>query len=69
MKVNRKLMIISMVIIAFLAVGAVSASENVTNDLETADFHETITVDDNLNDAVAADDESEKFHHLKVKWL
>ena len=33
MKVNRKLMIISMVIIAFLAVGAVSASENVTNDL------------------------------------
>ncbi len=60
MKVNHKLMIISMVIISFLAVGAVSASENVTNDLETADFHETITVDDNLNDAVAADDESEK---------
>ena len=60
MKVNRKLMIISMVIIAFLAVGAVSASENVTNDLEIADFEETIAVDDNLNDAVAADDESEK---------
>ena len=60
MKVNRKLMIISMVIIAFLAVGAVSASENVTNDLEIADFQETIAVDDNLNDAVAADDESEK---------
>ena len=58
MKVNRKLMIISMVIIAFLAVGAVSASENVTNDLEIADFQETIAVDDNLNDAVAADDES-----------
>ena len=60
MKVNRKLMIISMVIIAFLAVGAVSASENVTNDLEIADFQETIAFDDNLNDAVAADDESEK---------
>ena len=38
MKINHGLLIISMMIITFLAVGAVSASENVSDVIETADF-------------------------------
>ena len=48
MKVNHGLIIISMVIISLLAVGAVSASENVSDVIETADIDEVMTVQDSV---------------------
>jgi hypothetical protein len=59
MKINRGLIIISMIIISLLAVGAVSASENVSDVIETTDYDEVISVDDNIDDAVAIDDTSD----------
>ena len=56
MKFNRSLIIISMVIISLLAIGAVSASENVSDVIETADFDEVVAVDDNIGDSVAIED-------------
>ena len=53
MKINRGLIIISMIIISLLAVGVVSASENVSDVIETTDYDEVISVDDNIDDAVA----------------
>ena len=58
MKVNRGLLIISMVIISLLAVGVVSASENVSDVIETADFDEVVAVDDNIEYVNAIDDNS-----------
>ena len=48
MKVNHGLIIISMVIISLIAVGAVSASENVSDVIETADIDEVMTVQDSV---------------------
>ena len=56
MKINRSLIVISMVIISLLAIGAVSASENVSDVIETADFDEVVAVDDNIEDSVAIED-------------
>ena len=56
MKFNRSLIVISMVIISLLAIGAVSASENVSDVIETADFDEVVAVDDNIGDSVAIED-------------
>ena len=56
MKINRSLIVISMVIISLLAIGAVSASENVSDVIETADFDEVVAVDDNIGDSVAIED-------------
>lgn len=59
MKVNHGLLIISMMIISLIAVGSVSASENVSDVIETADFEETVAVDDNLEEIASIDDTSE----------
>ena len=59
MKVNNGLIIISMVIISLLAIGVVSASENVSDVIETTDFEEVVTVNDNLEDSIAIDNAPE----------
>ena len=56
MKINHGLLIISMMIITFLAVGAVSASENVSDVVQTADFKETVAVDDDLEEIASIED-------------
>lgn len=48
MKVNRGLIFISIIIISLIAVGAVSASENVSDVIQTSDFDEVVTVEDNI---------------------
>ena len=59
MKLKSGLIIILMVIISLLAIGVASASENVSDFIETADFEEVVSIEDNLEDAVAIEGASE----------
>ena len=58
MKMNKGLIIISMIIISLLAIGVASASENVSDVIDMADFEENVAVDDNIDYTVAIEDDS-----------
>ena len=59
MKINHGLLIVAMVIISLLAVGVASASENVSDLIETSDSGEVMAVDDNLEEVMTVEDNFE----------
>ena len=60
LKINKRLAIISMVFISLLAIGAVSAADNISDDIAACDIDDSIMAVDNENEAISANiDESD----------
>ena len=62
MKFNR-ILLISMVIISLLAIGAVSASENVSDVIKTSDVNDVVTVE---NDVATFDNLSKEIENEQI---
>ena len=65
MKINQTLMIISIILVSLLAMGMASASDNMTDVIETTDVDEIISVDEAIEDSEPLEEASEDVEILK----